>query len=106
MAVTDLPLSAGPYETGLPPATALQRSIADCTAQGWRLQSSATNTASMVFGPDREMNHVPHLVLTLLTCGLWFVVWMTIFLIKVTARQRVMLIMVDEHGSVSYQQER
>jgi hypothetical protein len=88
----------------IPPAAALQRAIAACAQQGWRLQSANANTASMVWDGGGT-NHALHAVLSLVTCGAWLVVWLILVLADNSAPKHSMLVMVDEWGRVTYQQQ-
>jgi hypothetical protein len=103
----NLPVSPEPAGNAPSPATqaaALQQAIMACTAQGWRLQSTGVGTAVMVNaqqGPTT--NHVLHAILSLLTCGLWLIVWLCIVLFSQTNPQRSLLVLVDEAGNVTYQ---
>lgn len=49
-----------------------------------------------------EVNHVLHAVLTMVTCGLWSIVWLVIFL-NSNKEHRIMLT-VDEFGAGTQQQ--
>jgi hypothetical protein len=44
-------------------------------------------------------------VLSLVTCGAWLVVWLILVLADNSAPKHSMLVMVDEWGRVTYQQQ-
>lgn len=54
----------------------LESIVADRIAQGWRLESRTPTIAVLARG--KRPNHLLHLVLSLLTFGLWVFVWMTV----------------------------
>src|SRR4051812_43428975 len=54
---------------------------------GWRVESSTGDTVVLVKG--RRANHILHLLLTLVTCGLWLIVWAIVGL--ETGEKRIVL---------------
>ena len=54
---------------------------------GWRVESMGTKTAVLVKG--RRVNHILHLLLTLVTLGLWAVVWLLLVAMKGEQRKTV-----------------
>ena len=72
--------------------------MANSVRQGWGVQSQTDFQAVLVKGS--KPNHVLHLVLTLLTVGLWAIVWIALALIG-SKKHRV--IQVDEYGNVNVQ---
>src|SRR3954453_16897927 len=76
-------------------AQAIQREV----AAGARVESRTDTDAIIVVG--KRVNHVLHLILTLVTCLLWGVVW--IALVALGGEKRVSL-QVDEYGNVLRQE--
>lgn len=74
---------------------ALDRSVAQYLAGGSVLESTTGTTAVLVTG--KPVNHILHLVLSLLTAGLWLIVW--VVMILTNHRQRIVLT-VGEDGVV------
>ncbi len=56
----------------------LDRVIASQTANGWRVTSQSSHSAQ--FEKGKHTSHVLHLILTLLTAGLWLIVWIIVAL--------------------------
>lgn len=54
----------------------LDRVVADRIAAGWRVESLTPSIAVLVKG--KRPNHILHLILTLLTFGLWILVWINV----------------------------
>jgi hypothetical protein len=95
---------AGPTPGPATQAAAMQQAIMMCTSQGWRLQSTGIGTAVMVSGEGATINHVLHAILSLLTCGLWLLVWLLLVAFSANARSKSLLILVDEDGNIAYQE--
>lgn len=53
--------------------TALAKRVQEFAAKGWRIESQTDYNVSLAKG--RRPNHILHLILTLLTFGLWAIVW-------------------------------
>jgi hypothetical protein len=68
-------------------------------AQGCSVESQMGFQVILVKG-NKPVNHVLHLLITLLTCGAWGVVWIGLSL---TAGQSRQLLTVDEWGNVTLQ---
>ena len=75
---------------------ALDRAIADELASGAELVSRAGTNALLVKGKKVTLTAL-HLVLSVLTAGLWLIIW--VFLVATNHPQRVVL-SVDEQGRV------
>ena len=75
---------------------ALQQAVAAEIASGARLESQMGTMAVVVRG--KPVNHILHLILSLLTAGIWLIVWLV--LVLTNKRERVILT-VDEAGTVS-----
>ena len=77
---------------------ALATAVANSVREGWNVQSQTDYQAVLVKGS--KPNHVLHLILTLVTLGLWAIVWIALaFIQKVHHR----VIAVDEYGTVNVQ---
>lgn len=53
---------------------ALDARIAQYIAQGWRFEGRYGNQATIAGG--RRVNHILHLILSIITFGLWLIVWL------------------------------
>jgi hypothetical protein len=76
----------------------LNRAIADQQRSGWRLTARSRFQGVLVKG--RGPNHALHLILTLVTFGLWGIVWPGLFIFGGEKRQ---VAAVDEHGHIHVQ---
>jgi len=74
---------------------ALERAVAQWVRGGWRVESRSDYQAIMVKG--HRTNHVLHLILTLVTLGVWAIVWI---LVAVLGGEKRQTINVDELGEV------
>lgn len=74
---------------------ALSQAIARDVALGYRIESQSDYQAVMVKG--KKVSHLLHLVLTILTAGLWGLVWIALWIIN---RERREILQVDEYGNV------
>lgn len=74
----------------------LEAKIREYLAQGYRLESQSTNSATIIKG--HSTNHFIHLIMFLITATFWWPVWLY-FTIKnkITRRQ----IYVNEYGDIS-----
>jgi hypothetical protein len=73
---------------------ALANSIRQHVAQGWRVESQTDTDAILVRG--QRCNHVLHLILSLVTFGIWAIVWI---IMAIISGERRMSISVDEFGN-------
>lgn len=73
----------------------LAMAVAQAVNYGARVESQTDTTAVLVRGG--RMNHVLHLILTLVTFGLWAIVWLIVALASGEKRQ---MIRVDEYGNI------
>jgi hypothetical protein len=73
----------------------LDRTLADRGAQGWRIENRSDFQATIATG--NKINHVLHLILTILTAGLWGIVWI---ILAITGGIKRHLVTVDEYGNV------
>jgi hypothetical protein len=77
---------------------ALARAIHTQVAQGARVESQGDYQAILVKG--HRPNHTLHLILGLLTVGLWWLVWLGI---AIFAGEKRMTVSVDEWGNTNLQ---
>ena len=73
----------------------LDTSVMDAIGKGWSIESQGQYHAVIVQG--ERVNHLLHLILSIITVGLWIIVW----LIVISGGQERMMIYVDEQGEVS-----
>lgn len=80
----------------------LAQTVNTLLAQGYREEGSRTEFSTiLVQGNGVSAGvHILHLVMTLVTAGLWIIVW---FLHIMSARVKRRLVAVDEFGNVSVQ---
>jgi hypothetical protein len=77
---------------------ALARLISSQVAQGFRVESQSDFQAVLVKG--KNTNHVLHLILTLITFGLWAIVWIAVAVFGGEKRE---ILSVDEWGNPTIQ---
>jgi len=77
---------------------ALARLIGGQVAQGYRVESQSDFQAVLVKG--KNTNHVLHLILTLVTFGLWAIVWIAVAVFGGEKRE---ILSVDEWGNPTIQ---
>ena len=74
----------------------LDTSVMDAIGKGWSIESRGQYHAVIVEG--ERVNHLLHLILSIITVGLWLIVW---FILATSGGQQRMMIYVDEQGEVS-----
>jgi hypothetical protein len=84
-----------PYD---PRSAVLDAAVASHVQVGWAVESRSPTMAVMV-SHAASPNHVLHLLLSLVTCGLWLVVWL---LVAVTSsgRTRRVALTVGPNGEI------
>ena len=96
------PLPEPVLETGLLAPEArkelLARTVAAQIATGGRVQSQSDYQAVVLHG--QPVNHVLHLVLTIVTATLWAPVWVCL---AIFGGEKRSMITVDEYGNVAIQ---
>jgi len=75
-------------------ATQLQQAV----FRGRRIETQADFQATLIEG--KPVNHILHLILTLVTCLVWGVVWIALAIFGGEKRE---LVQVDEWGNVLHQ---
>ena len=76
----------------------LDRTLSGRAAQGWRIENRSDFQATVATG--KKLNNVLHLILTILTAGLWAIVWI---ILAITGGIKRHLLTVDEYGNVGDQ---
>ena len=75
---------------------ALNTAVANEVAtNGWRVESQTNEQAILAKG--KPVNHVLHGVLTLLSAGVWLIVWLPLWLVN---RRQTLVLSVDDYGNV------
>lgn len=74
----------------------LDAEVAEWIREGWRVESRSSFQAVMVSG--RRVNHLLHLVISLVTVGLWIFIWIVLVL---TGGENRELLLVDAYGQIS-----
>lgn len=74
---------------------ALNAYVTNLAAQGWRVVSQSATNAQLVKG--KPTNHVLHLILSIITLGVWLIVWA---LVAILSGQKEKLVTVDPYGVV------
>ena len=74
----------------------LETNVMDAVAKGWGIESQGQYHAVIVQG--ERVNHLLHLILSIITVGLWIIVWL---ILVISGGQERMMIYVDEQGEVS-----
>ena len=76
----------------------LARAVANEIRQGWRIESQTDYQAVIVRG--QRPNHMLHLILTLVTLGLWGLVWIAVVALGGEKRG---VIDIDPYGNTNIQ---
>lgn len=76
----------------------LARALQTQIAQGARIESQSDFQAVVIKG--KHVNHVLHLILTLVTFFMWGIVWLALV---ITGGEKRSIVAVDEYGNVSVQ---
>jgi hypothetical protein len=76
----------------------LSRTVQAEVVKGGRIESQSEYSAVIVFG--HRVNHVLHLILSIVTLGLWLIVWI---ILSLTGGEKRTLVSVDEFGVVNVQ---
>lgn len=79
-------------------AQRLSVAVAAQVARGARVESQTQDQAIVVFG--KPVNHVLHLILTLVTCGAWALVWV---ILAIAGGEKRHVVRVDQYGNVLFQ---
>lgn len=75
----------------------LAQAIQNEVAKGGRIESQSDYSAIVRY--EKPVNHVLHLILTLITIGFWSWVWLLLWILAMVAKQTITL-NVDDYGNV------
>jgi hypothetical protein len=78
--------------------SALSQMVANVSAQGYRVESQGDFQAVIIRG--KRINHAVHIILSVLTAGLWLIVY---GVVAATGGEKFEITQVDEWGTVSRQ---
>jgi hypothetical protein len=76
----------------------LDEAVSASSLLGWDVHGRSDYQAVLI-RPAGKVNHILHLILTLLTAGLWLFVW--VILVLARKKERRQIISVDKYGDVS-----
>lgn len=74
----------------------LAQAVANQVRQGWRVESQTDYQAVIVTG--QRPNHILHLILTIVTLGLWGIVWIAI---AIFGGEKRGVITIDDYGNTN-----
>jgi hypothetical protein len=89
------PVAAPPRPQAAERKTILDRTLADRGAQGWRIETRSDFQATIATG--KPVHHLLHLILTIVTAGLWAIVWILLAIFGGVKRH---IITIDEYGNI------
>ncbi|MEU3338360.1 hypothetical protein [Streptomyces sp. NPDC006668] len=78
-------------------AAAVQQEV----VRGGRVESQSDYSAVIRYG--QPVNNTLHLILTLVTFGLWSIVWLIVYIVSATSNKAVTLT-ADEYGQILRQE--
>lgn len=70
--------------------------VASGVSSGARVESQSDYQAVLVYG--KRVNHILHLLLTIVTAGLWLLVWIPLAILGGEKRE---LVQVDDYGNLT-----
>jgi len=73
----------------------LAQAVQSEVVNGWRVESQTDESAVLAKGGTT--NHTLHLILTILTCSAWGLVWIAMVIIN---QRKTLMLRVDEYGNV------
>src|SRR5687768_12262438 len=76
----------------------LARAVTMEVQRGWHVQSQ-TDYQAIIIRPGTKVNHILHLILTLLTLGIWALVWIILAITR--KREQRAVLDVDQFGNVN-----
>jgi hypothetical protein len=76
----------------------LARTVANQVASGARVESQSDFQAVVVKG--KSVNHVLHLILSLVTIGFWAIIWIAL---AIFGGEKRSMVTVDEYGNAAVQ---
>lgn len=78
---------------------ALAQMVANVSAQGFRVESQSDYQAIIVKG--KPVNHTLHIILSVLTVGIWLIVYA---ILAIAGGEKREMVQVDEWGNIARQQ--
>jgi hypothetical protein len=87
--------AASIHQTAEQRKATLDRTLQLQGAQGWRIETRSDFQATIAKG--NRINNTLHLILTIITAGLWGIVWIILALFGGIKRR---MITVDEYGNI------
>lgn len=75
----------------------LARAVGMEVQRGWHVQSQ-TDYQAVIIKPGTKVNHILHLILTLVTLGVWSLVWIVVAVTH--KREHRAVLDVDQFGNV------
>jgi hypothetical protein len=75
---------------------ALAQNLQQAVRKGWRVESQTEYQANLVKG--HRTNHILHLILSIVTLGLWLIVWL---IVALTNKEKRRVVTVDEYGRIT-----
>lgn len=93
--MSDLAISSTPRTLSLEERSEiLARLVSEQVRHGWRILSQTQTQAQLVKG--HRTNHILHLILTIITLGVWSIVWL---LMVILGGEKHKMISVNEYGN-------
>ena len=74
---------------------AMDAALSRYGASGWRIENRSDYQATIATG--KQVSHVLHLLLTLVTAGIWLIFWLGFGVLGGVKRR---LVSIDEYGNV------
>lgn len=75
----------------------LARVLAVEANSGWKVESQTEYTAVLYYGKGGKINHILHLLLSLITFGIWLIVWI---IIGLSNQRKTKVVAIDESGEI------
>lgn len=75
----------------------LNQAIVSYIAQGYNVAYKEELACTAVLRRKKPLNNTLHIILSLVTCGLWLTIWLILFL---TNKETSINISVDQNGNV------
>lgn len=85
------------------PAFMLSQAVQAYLREGWRIESHGPYMAVLCWGGGQvpPVNHILHLLLSLVTCGFWLPVWILLIMFKPKPPPFLRVVLaVDQYGNV------
>ena len=77
----------------------LSQAISSRTMQGWNIvDRNDSECQAVLMLPGKKINHILHLILTLVTCGAWGIIW--IIMLALRKKEQRVRISIDEQGNM------